>query len=100
MKRLTAALLAALMLFSAAACDNTDQPVTENVTTDNDTVTEKETTEMTDAETETPIVDEDPVFYENAGCEPLDPDKVDFTGTDWSETIANANEKAPVQFAG
>ncbi len=94
MKRLTAALLAALMLFSAAACDNTDQPVTENVTTGNDTVTEKETTEMTDAETETPIVDEAPVFYENAGREPLDPDKVDFTGTDWSETIANANEKA------
>ena len=94
MKKVTAVLLAALMLLSFAACERADTEGTGSTVTENDTITDKETNDMTDTETESPIVDEEPVYYENPGRAPLDPDTVDYSGADWEKTIVNANARA------
>ena len=94
MKKITAVLLAALMLLSFAACERADTEGTGSTVTESDTITDKETNDMTDTETESPIVDEEPVYYENPGRAPLDPDTVDYSGADWEKTIVNANARA------
>ena len=99
MKKIISAALVALILLSAVACDTTVIPETTNIDdTTNDTTeitTEKETDAMTtDAITEEPIVDEDPVFYEKKDRDPIDPQNVDLSGTDWNATIQNAAARA------
>ncbi len=103
MKKIISAVLIALMLLSIVACDTTVPPETtqDNGTTSEtaEITTEKETDEMTtdettDVETEEPIVDEDPVFYEKTDRDPVDPNNVDLSKTDWNATITNAAARA------
>lgn len=96
MKKITAAILAVLMLLSGAACKPTVPPETSDTadTAGSGTITEKETDQMTDAETEEPIVDEEPVFYEKIERDPIDPGAADYTHADWNSTIINANARA------
>ena len=89
MKRFISAALAALMLLTVVSCNTDPQVTTEPESTDG-----KETDTMTDIETNDPDVYEDPVFYEKIERDPIDPDKVDLSGTDWNATITAANSRA------
>ena len=96
MKRVLSFIIVAVMLLSVVSCDGKTPDVTSDVTTtDNgETVTGKETDQVTDIVTDEVIVDEDPVFYEKKDRDPIDPASADLSSSDWNRTIVNANAYA------
>ncbi len=112
-KRIISCALVLLMLMTAA-CNNvpettgtdsssdpetTASPVTgtdtEPAAPGTETDGDDQTTEpVTDAETEGPIIDEEPVFYEKEVRQRVDVSTIDFSGTDWTDSINYANENA------
>lgn len=91
MKRICAGAMAALMLFCTACSHESDVTGTDGpgTVTEPDTATVTET--VTDAVTEPPFVDEEPVFYTNPGKDPVDLSSVDFSKTVWENDIKTAN---------
>ena len=94
-KQIAAALLLCMMLLSLILSGCKDTP---DVTTDESTTSEPAETEpITETEEETTeeiIVDEEPVFYEKAERDPIDPETADVSAADWNSTITYANAMA------
>ena len=97
--RIISLFLLIIMLLSCvlSGCSGTGETATgeEPSATDIGLTTGEETeTEPEEETTEEIIVDEDPVFYEKAERDPIDPANADVSGADWSSTISYANSLA------